>query len=139
MKKHFTRAGFPATRRVTAAGVAIGDFVKKGGIKGFALEATRTASTVDGSNDSFDDIAPLAGTVLIGFGEVEAVTAVAVAAGGGIAEGDYLLWDATLDANAGAFTDDGASAAAYDAIAGFGAVVADGGTGTIQVLVPGPY
>lgn len=138
-KKHFTRHALPATRRVTAAGVEIGDFVKLGGIRGFALEDTRVAPATEGSQEAFDGIASLEGTVLIGFGEVESAPAVAVALGGGISEGDYLLWDPALLDGAGAFTDDGASQEEYDAIAGFGADIAAEAEGWIQVLIPAPY
>ena len=138
-KKHFTRAAFPATRRVTAASVEVGDFVKVGAIKGFALEDTRVAPAVDGSKEAVDEIASLEGTVLIGFGEVESAPLVAEAMGGGIAEGDYLLWDPALLTGDGAFTDENASAADYDAIAGLGVVVAEGADGEGEVLIPAPY
>jgi hypothetical protein len=138
-KMHFTRHAFPATRRVTAAGVVVGDFVKVGAIKGFALEDTRLAAHHDGSGEAFDEIASLEGTTLLGFGEVEAAPLAAGALGAGIAEGAYLLWDPLLNGGDGAFTDDGASAADYDAIAGLGVDVAAGDDGTGEVLIPAPY
>jgi hypothetical protein len=138
-KMHFTRSAFPATRRVTAADVEIGDFVIVGAIKGFALEATRVAAATDGSKEAFDEIASLEGTCLIGFGEVEAAPLVADGGGSGIAEGDYLKWDGTLLAGDGAFTDTAADSTDYDAIAGLGVVIAAGADGTGEVLIPAPY
>lgn len=126
-KKHFTRPAYPATRRVTAAGISVGDFVIVGeALKGFALEDTVASGD-------------LAGTVLIGFGEVESVYLQAEATSGGIVEGDYLKWDATLDGGAGGFTDLGASSSDFDAIAGAIADIAQGNNALGEVLIPAPY
>ncbi len=120
-----TRPAFPATRRVTAAGIVRGDFVIVGGLKGFAVEDSRTEGE-------------LTGTVLIAFGEVNDVNLVADAAGA-INEGDYLKWDTSLVGGDGAMTDTGASAADHDAIAGLGIALGAGESGVGEVLVPAPY
>lgn len=123
---HRKRPAFPATRRVTAADAAIGDFVIVGQFKGFCIEETQTSGDLNG-------------TCLIAFGEFESVHIAGVSAGGGVSEGDFLKYDGTLDGGDGGFTDDGASATDFDAIAGLGVSVADGGTGTGDVVIPAPY
>jgi hypothetical protein len=89
--------------------VAKWDWIAVGAIKGFAFEASET---VDGMERAVV-------TFKAGVDEAPIFADAAVA----VAEGDYLVWDPALNLGNGAFTNDGATQANHDAIAGYGVAV----------------
>lgn len=94
----------PHQIKVNSASAEKGDFVKVGALKGVALTD---------AEDNGDVVIVVAG--LIGNAPI-----VADSGGSGVGEGAYLVWDGALNSGEGAFTDEDATAAAHDAVAGHG-------------------